>query len=402
LKVAWLCPYPVDLLPYEKVQWNKKKKFHPATWLVNLSNALSTSPEIDLHIITLSPWVRKDFRFEFINISFHILRSKYAIPFMLSGSQAILPADRLTKFYLDKKKVEKEIQNINPDLVHSHGTEFQYSHIAAQLDFPYIISVQGVIKYLKNHLSEYNWRLQLELEKNVIEKSDYFISKADFCTEFIKSINPGSHVIKIDDIVSDEFFKTDYSPVQGTLLFVGNVIKSKGIEEVIKAFIVLKKKYKKLTLRIVGYCDSKYKSILDSLINESKTEDIIFLGPVSSSALIKEYQNAEIFVFPSHFETSPNVIMEAMAVGLPTVTTKVGGITDMIDDGDTGFLINPKSVPEIIEKVEHFLNDKEFAQKTGQKAHQKALKKFTKDIVLNKTIDTYKFVLSCCENSSRN
>ena len=402
MKVAWLCPYPVDLLPRDKVQWNPDKKFHPATWLVNLSNALSKRRDIKLNIITLTPWVRKDFRFVHNDISFHILRSRYAIPLTTTGSQAILSFDRMTKFRLDGKKIKMEIENIKPEILHSHGTEFQYSELASKMSYPLVISVQGIIKFLKNNLKGSGWKLQEKMENEVFRNHCYFISKADFCSEYIKSLNNKAHIFNIDDIVSAAFFNNESCRDKNILLFVGTVIRAKGIEELLKAFEILKKKYNTLVLRIAGYIDGKYKSILNKICREKNIYDVHILGSVSGEQLLEEYLKAGIFVFPSHFETSPNVVMEAMATGLPIVTTRVGGIPDMIDDGISGFLVNAGNVSEIVEKVELILNNSSLADNLGKKAKEKALEKFTEEAVVSKTIDAYNFVLNDYENSSRN
>ena len=75
----------------------------------------------------------------------------------------------------------------------------------------------------------------------------------------------------------------------------------------------------------------------------------------------EEYANADIFCLPSHSEGSPKVIPEAMAAGLPTVSTDVGNVTNIIEDGVTGLVCQPKDVEGLTAALRRLLEDRQFA-----------------------------------------
>jgi glycosyltransferase involved in cell wall biosynthesis len=394
LTVAWLCPYPVSRLPIEKTGVDKSKIFHPATWLVNLSQALVRRREIDLHIITETPWVLKDSSFSHEGITFHVLRTPYSIPFLKRGlpSWTLLPV--ATKFILDVRKLQVLLKKIRPDIVHAHGTEYQYAHAALKSSFPAVITLQGVIGFLKRILKGKTWDIQEKIEQEDIRRGKHFISHAGFADQYVKKLNPGAEVRHIDDIVSEEFFKRERTPNPTKLLFVGSVMKTKGVEDLLDACSRLLLTHS-FILTIVGNCPEPYKSYIQNKIEELGLQQVITLaGHVSNEELQHHYQTAGIFTFPSHFETSPNVIMEAMSMGLPIVTTRVGGIPDMITHQKTGLLVEVEDAAGLADAISQLLSAPEVAAQFGSQARMEAAGRFREGVVADKVLEYYRDIVT--------
>jgi len=394
LRIAWLCPYPVDTLPKEKVRWNKNRRFHPATWVINLSNALAKRDDIELHIITETAWVSKDYRFYHNRIFFHILRNPYSVPFLRRGFPSRLHLDTYTRYFLNFLNLSGEIKRVNPDIIHVHGTESQYAYCASRISSrPVLISMQGICGFLKDGIPGMQYREQFEVD--AIKNSKYFVSRAKISDEYIMGINHHAKLFKIDDICDDMFFDVSRAPQPARLLFAGSVLESKGIEDLLASFAMLRKDFREIKLRIAGHCDESYKNVLkEKYVDYSAGDGISFLGQIDRDAILREYSRADLFVFPSHFETSPNVIMEAMSAGLPIVATKAGGIPDMINDGKTGILVNINAPVQIAEKVKHLLENPELKSRLANAAREFAGQRFREEIVVRKTMGAYKNILS--------
>jgi len=395
MRIAWLCAYPVDILPKDKVRSNPSKVFHPATWAVNLAGSLSKEKNIELHIVTETPNIRCSARFRYNDIFFHILKRPYCIPLINKGLPSSLLIGELTKYYLDKLKFENEINKIKPDLIHAHGTETRYSYIASKMKSPVLVSMQGIVGYLKQFLPGKGWNLREKMEIETIKNSRFFISRADFTDSYIRKYNDKAQIFHLDDMVTDEFFNMPRKPVQYRLFFAGSVLKSKGIEDLLTAFVYLTEKYKKMELRIAGSYMSSYK---EDLINKMDLypfgSRIKFLGHLDRKEMLREYSETDVFVFPSYFETSPNVIMEAMSMGLPIVSTYAGGIPDMIKPEKNGLLVKTGSPYDLAHSIAFLFENREQALKLGTQAKRDALQRFKREIVTEKTLALYEKILA--------
>jgi len=111
-------------------------------------------------------------------------------------------------------------------------------------------------------------------------------------------------------------------------------------------------------------------------------ENVQLLGPKPQHELRARLADANVFVLPSVPEAEggmdnlPTVIMEAMATGLPVVSTTIGGIPEMVE-GETGFLVPPDDVPALSEAIEKIINDRSLGQKLGQAGHKRAQQLFS-------------------------
>lgn len=397
-KVVFLCYYPLNVLPVGLVEYDTNKTFQPAPWIINLSNALAELSNIELHIVTDSSWVSKDYKFKYNGINFHVLRNPYSIPFVRKGLPSWLPISLLSNYYFINKKYASVIANINPDIIHSHGTEYHYSYVASKSGYPFIVSLQGIVNYLKEYLTGWNsyyLKKQCSIEREVIKNTINIISRAEFSDKFVHNINPGANVVKVDDIVDDIFIQDYKRNNDCAIFFAGNIVVSKGIEDLLSAFRLITRKYPEIKLRLAGAYDNNYINYLKAGFNDLDFDNkVIILGQLNRRELVQEFMNCSMFVFPSHFETSPNVIMEAMTLGIPIISTKTGGIPDMIRNGTNGILVDIKQPEEIAKSITFIMENNKFAEEIGNNAKREARERFNKLNVLNKLLNIYDLILS--------
>lgn len=180
------------------------------------------------------------------------------------------------------------------------------------------------------------------------------------------------------------------------LLFVGRLIERKGVRYLVDAMKILQDKNINANLRIVG--DGHQRKDLEAQIKSLGLEFCISITgflPAQSQALAEEYANCHIFVFPSIVDSKGNseglgiVAVDAIFMGKPVVASSIGGIKDLIKDGDTGFLVSEKDSTAIAEKVIFIKNNYANALKIAQKARKCMLENYSWNIVTEKFIKAY-------------
>lgn len=134
-------------------------------------------------------------------------------------------------------------------------------------------------------------------------------------------------------------------------------------------------------------------------LGESRGEGVRFLGTLPRSELPSWYQRASIFVAPSFWDNSPNTIYEAMACGAPVVATRVGGIPELVDDGETGLLVPPSDEHALAAALIALLGDPARRERMGKCAREKAVAKFALEKIAGATLDFYQRALTIESNS---
>ncbi len=165
----------------------------------------------------------------------------------------------------------------------------------------------------------------------------------------------GDKITFIPNGVGDEFIQLErgYSNKKKlSVLFVGSLIPRKNVGVILKAMSLMDAKVRP-SLRIVG--DGQDRQILESMCQKLEIADYVFFcGALSPDDVVEEYASADIFVLPSFSEGRPNVLLEAMASGLPVVASRISGVVELIDDGENGFLFDPENeilLSEVLENL---------------------------------------------------
>lgn len=165
-----------------------------------------------------------------------------------------------------------------------------------------------------------------------------------------------------------------------TILFLSNLSKEKGVYVFIEALMILKNKGDDFKAEIVGAPLNITEEELKERISGLNLNDrVTYHGFAKGMKRFEFYLKSDIFVLPSLKETFPGVVLEAMQCALPVVSTKEGGIPDIIIDGETGFLVEKGNPSALAEKIEVLLKDKNLAKKMGEKGRERFLKNFTFD-----------------------
>ncbi|MDB4528258.1 glycosyltransferase, partial [Akkermansiaceae bacterium] len=148
----------------------------------------------------------------------------------------------------------------------------------------------------------------------------------------------------------------DFKKKVPTFLFVGRVEKRKGIFELIKAFESLQKLDKEFKLIILGG-GGDFDSIFEDIKKKQLDQCILLKGQISSRSAINDYyRESDVFILPSYTEGFPRVLYTAMEYGLPIITTMVGGIPSVMQDGFNCLAVRVGSSGDITESAIRLIN----------------------------------------------
>jgi glycosyltransferase involved in cell wall biosynthesis/O-antigen/teichoic acid export membrane protein len=155
------------------------------------------------------------------------------------------------------------------------------------------------------------------------------------------------------------------------LLFVGAMGRLKGERDLISALQNILNLDPSLRLIMLGNGDETVKPLLRLAKLDWLVEHI---GPVAMDQRADFYKRADLFVLPTYAECLPISMLEAMAAGLPIVSTTVGGIPDLIEDGVEGYLVAPGDVGALADRIARLINDPVERRRMGERARVKALR----------------------------
>lgn len=186
--------------------------------------------------------------------------------------------------------------------------------------------------------------------------------------------------------------KTEYSNRTESvkLLCVSRFAKWKKLENLLLAVSKIDKS--KYSLEIIGGEDNFYGEKLEIMISKlGLNNNVALRGAVSPVEMKQEYKKNDIFVFPTIHEPLGLVVVEAMAVGLPVVASRTGGIPEMIVDGETGYLVESNNIDELTEKIENLIGNPVLRKKYGEFG-KSVINKYSLEENIVRFIDLYKTI----------
>ena len=224
-----------------------------------------------------------------------------------------------------------------------------------------------------------------ELLREMVRESEFTVCVSDFSRDLLCKACPGNDakVMRIyNGIELDDFPAAQ--PEHGgklRLVSIGRLIEFKGFQHLVNAAALLKARGLDLEVRIIG--EGPWRGELEPHIEGAGLQDCIHLLGVRSQQQIKrELAEAHAFVLPSIVDRKgasdilPTVITEAMACRLPVVSTKLAGIPEMVADGGTGLLVEPKDDRALADAIEKLAQDPVLRKRMGDSGRQRAEKLF--------------------------
>ncbi len=359
--------------------------------------------ERGFEIVVLTPHDQGAKRFEMMN-GMRVYRFPYFHPLKyqcLCYNGGMLP--KLKKNYLAKFQLPlfmllyiyytlKTVKTEKIDLIHAHWiipSGFVCSIVKQIIRKPLIVSVHGSdIALIKNPLFK-------SIGKLILRSADIYTVNSTATKSSVLDVSKSNKDLMIIpmgvdlDLFKPSLKRTNNSEKSSVILTVGRLDKNKGINYLINAMTRVISKFSETKLIIVGDGPER-----DNLANQIKKlhleENIKLVGAIKKKDLPEFYNKADLFVLPSLNEGLGIVLLEAMACGTPVIGSNVGGVSDIIINGENGFFIKPGDSKDIAEKIILCLSDKTIIKMCSIKGLNTVNEKFAWYSIAEKFSNVYR------------
>ena len=306
----------------------------------------------------------------------------------------------ITGSFLDVRKARKLIAQIQPDVVHGQEIGW-FGDIATRCGAHSVVTVHGLphVEIRLQARDGFRHKLRImpveNMVRRVLRRARVVISISRYDAERLDGMISGSRV-SIANPTDASFF--ELAPSGSTaprLLFAGVLTPRKNVLGLLNAFALVRNSMPQARLAMVGPApDAEYAAVVEERISELGLDGAVDrVGFVDNDRLRDEISAARAVVLFSREETAPTIIAQAMAAGKPVVSSRVGGVSEMVVDGETGFLMGSEDETTLADRLLTVLRDQDLCLDMGRRAHDVARQRFSPDAVAARTVEAYRAAL---------
>ena len=283
--------------------------------------------------------------------------------------------------------LKKCMEKFSPDILHAHYAT-SYGQLGALTRFhPFVISAWGsdVLDFPKKSF----------LHRGILRRNFYAADKI-LSPSIALSKEISRHTDKPVEIIPfgielDKFKRTDDKAKDR---FVIGIIKSLepyyGIDNIIRSFKLISQKYQSMNLRLMIVGDGSQREKLNRITNElNLTGKVIFTGRISQDQVPAMHNQIDIFVNPSYRESLGVSVLESSACEVPVIVSNVGGLPEVVKDGETGIILNQISPWHIAEAISIFIDNPDRIREYGKQGRRFVEDKFDWKKILVQISDIY-------------
>lgn len=420
MKVLWLCNIPLPKIANhicEKVNIS-------GGWMIGIADNLIINNNIELTVVFPLSSAKSIISGETESVRY------YGFP----RKKAITKYDAQMEVYLSNI-----ISEVQPDIVHVWGTEYPHTlamtNVCGTMDIidKVLISIQGLTSIIAQHYltglplkvqNRFTFR-DLIKQDNLKQQRRKFVKRGIFEIEALKKvkhvigrtawdracvsqINTNAQYHFCNEILREEFYKhhwnLNHCEKHSVFISQGSY-PIKGLHFMLEAMPLILERFPGAKLYVGGSNIIKSDTFIDKLKRTSYGKyikklicglhlenKVVFTGILEEKQMCKQYLKSHVFVCPSSIENSPNSLGEAMILGVPCVAANVGGVSDMLNHKEEGFVYQVDASYMLAYYVcEIFAND-ELALRFSAKARERALRTHDKEVNLNALLSIYKTI----------
>lgn len=386
-------------------------------WQDSLEALVHDNTDIDLHIVfeTLSSCPDK------------CIDGIHYYPIYANNSFVERLANRWTCERNIKKLIDNSIQlieKIRPDIIHVFGTEWLWGLVAEQTSVPVVIHIQGALQpyynalypprynnsfYIKSALpnikkiingilDRHRFQTSYLVEKRVWKCVNNYMGRTEWDHSLLKSLNPSARYFHVEEALRKQFLSNSinwhgYNNNKLSILTTGCGTFWKGPDMLLKTANVLKNIGIDFKWDVIGGYDNDFiRGIEKKECICFKDVNVTFHGPLNASAVSEMLAETTLYVHTAYIENSPNSICEAQIMGVPIVSTNVGGISTLI--GDYGELVPANDPWQMASAIIELFNNKERMKNYSLKGREKALVRHNPNNIVKQLLNCYSSIIT--------
>lgn len=408
IKVVWLCAYSDENLrsnlsfPWwywgnfvrRMMGMNKHEDF--AVWDTNaLAEIRNMTDRVELHVIVPHSGIARIHEFEDAGIFYHVFWHEWDI--IAEKIKRKFNLRNENSFANSRKTITRLISKIKPDIVHVIGIENKF-HSMAVLDIPKDIPVIAQLQTLvsdprfkaNTEASEREYTFNSETEKRIMRRADYIGTQVPRFREIIlKDIKPDAVFVDTTLAVTEPVVEDTTAKEFDFVYFAADI--SKAADLAIEAFAEALKEKPSLTLDIVGGYSPELKTSLDRRIAELGIgSNITFEGKLPThDDVIRQIRKSRFALLPLKIDLVSGTIREAMANGIPVVTTITPGTPNLNEKRECVLLSEMYDHKAMAQNMLRLVNEKGFSDKLRKNGMKTASERISNREVVEKYVETY-------------
>lgn len=386
-------------------------------WIASAEKAFYHIPCIDLAVSFMMD--DQVFKIENENVTYYpIPRNRISLFRKISNCLSYFSKKSMIRkeeiswsYYLEYFR--KIIGDFNPDIIHVWGSEEYFGLVGKITDVPIVLHVQGILNpYFNAFLPPFvswssygngvigkfrkfsnkcKWEMNCYRERVIYQNVSFFLGRTEWDRRVCYVLNPKSTYFHVDEVLRNPFYcdSERYVPEKLTIVTTISSPLYKGFDLVLKTAKILKKNLNlDFEWNCFGNIDPSF--IEDNVGIKHQDVNVYILGVLSSEELKNKELNATLYFHSSYIDNSPNSVCEAQMLGLPVISTNVGGICTLVQNEVSGFLIPANDPYQGAYLIERLFKDKKLNISIGQKGKEEARRRHGKENVVNQILTVYR------------
>ena len=373
----------VQLTTDNRQNWHQYQQDTPSfgTAPEALLQGFAARPDVRIHVVSCTQQPMRSPEKLAPNIWFHSLHVPKS-GWLRTGYQGCIRA------------VRQKLRELQPDIVHGQGTERDCAISAVFSGLPNVITIHGNMKLIaevnRARVFSYQW-LAARIERFTIPRAGGVVCITGYTQRAVADLAPQTWVAP--NAVDASFFELVRQPAEPkTILCVGHITVRKNQNRFIEALDALASAGRCNVLFLGAAAESDpYARKFFELV---KTRSWCRYGGLAGREELKRHlAEASVLALPSLEDNCPMVVLEAMAAGVPVAAARVGGVPELITDGQTGLLFDPLEPAMIAESMKRLLHEPAFAAQLATTAKRVARERFHPEAIARRHLEIYREVL---------
>ena len=413
MRILWFTNTPSNY----KVE---KAGYNGGGWISSLENEIKKQENIELAISFILP--NEEFKITQDNVTYYPI--SLSIPNKFSVLKRIVSESEELKENIDK--YIEVVNDFEPDIIEIFGSEQSFGLISKYINLPIVLHIQGIINpsynaylppffswesvifhnvnpcnILREYLNRKRWKIQSKQEVEILRNIKYYIGRTTWDQRVINIFNQSCSYFYGSEILRDVFYQSGYRNIPDKLIIITTISNPlyKGFDLILKTAQIMKEQLKldfvwEVFGNITPYYVEKQIDIKCNHVN------VKLMGVAQADIIKKEILSCTCFFHSSYIDNSPNSICEAQILGCPVISTNVGGISSLITDNLTGFLIPSNDPYQAAYLIKLLYSDRMLNERIGKEAKEIASKRHNKQNIVKELIDVYNQI-KCEKNDAQ-